>query len=70
MANIKTVLMPSERFEGEIELQVYANQHNEIYIELNRTSEEPFYQYSFTCLDKNTAIKLVKILKSEISKLD
>ena len=69
MANTKLVFLGTERSETEeFELQAFRNSYNEIYIDI-RTPGEPFYQ-SYICLDRDTAIKLVKNLKYEISTME
>jgi hypothetical protein len=68
MSNHKIVFYGSEKSETEqFTLNLFANIHNNIYICINSgINEEP----DFICLDKNTAIKLSRVLKCEISKLD
>ena len=64
MANIKLVFQGTEKSETqEHELTTFANTRNEIYICIE--SDYP----SFICLDKPTAVKLVKELKLQISYL-
>jgi hypothetical protein len=46
------------------ELRMFYNAHNEIYIEINSIDDFPS---SFICLDRETAIKLHKELKKQIS---
>jgi len=67
MAHYKTIFLGSETSETEThELQLYANNKNNIYISIDMKST----QDSFICLDKATAIKLSKSLKTEISKIE
>lgn len=67
MSNIKTVFMGAENSETENhELQCFANIHDQLYIVI----EMPELPSSFICLDRSTAIKLSKILKAEIAKLE
>lgn len=67
MANIKLVFKGSEKSETQDhELVAYSNTNNEIYICIEMENNYP----SFICLDKSTAVKLVKELKLQISYLD
>ena len=61
----KVVFEGSESSEWNSKLLCYANINNEVYIEIQH--EE--FDTMFICLDKQTAIKLSKVLKTEISKL-
>jgi len=66
MANIKLVFQGTDVSEtNEHELVAYANTRNEIYLSIDCDSNYP----SFICLDKATAVKLVKELKLQISYL-
>ena len=65
MANVKTVFFSSENDNMETELQCFFNANNEIFISIDDGDRPP----SFICLDKSTSIKLVKVLKTEISKI-
>ena len=61
MANMKTVFLGTERSgTSETELEVFGNTENELFICIDS---------EFICLDRQTAIKLVKVMKSEISKI-
>ena len=63
MANIKIALLGTERSKtDETELECFASHWNEIFITIDGKE--------FICLDRSTAIKLVKILKTEINKLN
>ena len=67
MANIKLVFQGTIKSEtNDHELVTYSNVNNEIYLCVNM----PGWQQSFICLDKLTAIKLVKHLKLQISYLE
>ena len=67
MANIKLVFQGTERSKtDEHELLTFANTENEIFISINDFSNYPTH----ICLDKSTAVKLVKELKLQISYLD
>jgi hypothetical protein len=66
MANIKMSFLGTKESEtNEHYLQCYANSKNEIYIEIDINGHPP----SFICLDVSTAIKLHKVLRSEINKI-
>jgi hypothetical protein len=70
MANIKIVFNGTERScTEEIEMQAYCNSHNEIYISLIPYGGG-IDSGEIICLDRNTAIKLVKNLKQEIAKME
>ena len=67
MANIKLSFLGSEKSETEEhKLECFYNAHNEIYINIEMVDGE----YGFICLDKSTAIKLSKTLKTEINKIE
>lgn len=67
MANIKIVFKGSEKSKtDEHELTAFANTNNEIYICIDMGD----FPSHFICLDKPTAIRLVKELKLNISYLD
>lgn len=67
MANIKLVFQGTERSKSEEhQLVAYANIDNEIFISIDNLDMPP----SYICLDKATAVKLVKELKLQISYLD
>lgn len=72
MAKTKLVFLGTDRSETEMtELEVFANQHNEITIFIQEPqSDEPMYTAQSICLDKATAIKLVKVLKHNIAMLE
>lgn len=66
MANIKLVFQGTEKSQTEKhELVTFANTNNEIYLCIEVENNYP----SFICLDKATAVKLVKELKLQISYL-
>lgn len=67
MANIKITFKGTEKSEtSEHELVAFANTNNEIYICLEMDNNYP----SFICLDKQTAVRLVRELKKEIGFLN
>ena len=66
MANVKLVFYGSD--EGQLthhELTVFANTKNELFIEISDG-----YTMMFTALDKETAIKLSKEIRKQISYLE
>lgn len=66
MAKVKILFYGTERSETELtELEVFANVHNEIFISI----ENHDYPGSFICLDKLTAVRLVRELKKQIGLL-
>jgi hypothetical protein len=66
MANIKLVFQGTEKSQTEEhQLITFANTNNEIYLSIDM----PDWETSFICLDKSTAVKLVKELKLQISYL-
>lgn len=69
MSNYKIVFSGTDKSNTENHsLTTFANTNNEIYIEILIPEYEDII-IPFITLDKQTAIKLVKVLKSEISKL-
>jgi hypothetical protein len=70
MAKTKLVFLGTERSEtNEVELQAYCNAYNEIFISLIPYGGA-IDSGETICLDRETAIKLVKNLKFEISKME
>ena len=65
MANVKLVFSGTEDTEDH-ELQAYINTRNEIYISIDIEG----IQTSWICLDKSTAIKFAKTLRTEINKME
>ena len=63
MENVKLVFLDQS---DETELVVFANDHNEIFLEIQM---HDCYS-SFITLDKSTAIKLAKELRKQISYLE
>lgn len=64
MANTKLLFYNSERLNDNVALECHSNVHNEIYINIQNGDE-----FQYMCLDRETAIKLSKTLRTEISKL-
>jgi hypothetical protein len=66
MANVKINFYGTEKSETiEHSLVAYSNINNEIYISIDM----PRFVESFICLDKLTAVRLVRELKKEIGNL-
>ncbi len=60
----------SERSSDLTFLKVFANNLNEIYIEITDPTQEEFYNSQRIFIDKETAIKLAKELRKQISMLE
>lgn len=66
MANVILKFYGTEKSEtDEHSLVAYSNTNNEIYISI----DTPNIESSFICLDKSTAVRLVRELKKEIGNL-
>tara|TARA_R110000764_G_scaffold72464_2_gene148605 strand:+ start:3694 stop:3894 length:201 start_codon:yes stop_codon:yes gene_type:complete len=66
MANIKLLFYGTESSQSEdTKLQCYVNDQDEIFIDIDDGSSYP----QWLCLDKSTAIKLAKTLRTEINKI-
>lgn len=66
MSNFKILFYGTDKNEmSEHSLECYANINNEIWISI----EMPEFPPSFICLDKSTAIKFAKTLRTEINKI-
>ena len=72
MAKTKLVFLGTEKSNTEhSELEVFATVNNEIRVQIQDTeSRDPSIGFEMICLDKATAIKLVKVLKHNISMLE
>lgn len=69
MANTKLSFLGAEGSDTEKnELQAFCNSKSRIFITIT-DPDEPHYLAPHICLDKATAVKFVKNLKSEISKM-
>jgi hypothetical protein len=63
MEKVKILFQGTERSQtDETELEVFANVQNEIFISIQDQS----YPGNFICLDKATAVRLVRELKKQI----
>ena len=61
---VKLVFQSTERSQVRTELTTQRNSFGEIYIEISKEGMQPHH----ICLDRKSAIKLVKVLKVEIGK--
>ena len=68
MANVKLIFNGTNGTDKH-ELQCFINQDDEIYIEINIEPGSPETP-SWICLDKSTAIKFAKTLRTEINKIE
>ena len=68
MANVKLVFSGTQETQAH-ELQTYVNTRNEIYISIDSDIESEYYK-GWICLDKSTAIKFAKTLRTEINKME
>ena len=66
MANVKLIFLGSDLSETQDhELRCFMNTNNEVYIEINIEG----FPSHFICLDKSTAIRFSKTLRTEINKI-
>ena len=68
MANTRFLFLSSERDDRDAQLECFRNDFDEIFISIEDPNQDILYS-NFICLDKETAIKLVKVLKTEINKI-
>jgi hypothetical protein len=67
MANIKLIFQGTEKSKTEeFTLVAYSNVNNEIYLSVDNKDFPP----SHICLDKITAVRLVRELKKQIGNLE
>ena len=64
MANTKLIFYGTDRSDSRTELDVFVNAYDEIFISID--DDEGCYHI---CLDKSTAIKFAKTLRTEINKM-
>ena len=71
MANVSLVFNSSEKGELETKLECYLNSSNEVLIKIyiGYGDDHNPYNMQYITLDKSTAIKLVKVLRTEISQI-
>lgn len=68
MANVKLIFQGTEQSStNEMGLQCYLNSNNEIFIKIVDYECDHGYGTQLICLDKQTAIKLHRELKKQIS---
>jgi hypothetical protein len=73
MANVKLVFCGDEQTENtKKEMQVYINQYQKIYIQIDDTSErtQGWDSLEYIVLDKITAIRFSKELRKQIALID
>ena len=68
MANTKIIFLPTERSGCDTELVCYHNTNNEIFISI-KVPGGTFDDEQTIVLDKSTAIRFAKTLRTEINKL-
>lgn len=71
MANVKLTFLGTEQSNTENqELQCYINYQNDIFISINNGTTSDDLMCQVVCLDKSTAIRLAKTLRTEINKIE
>lgn len=68
MANVSLVFHSSELSGLESKAECFLNTRNEIVLQVYTDKEDPYYRQVIS-LDKSTAIKLAKTLRTEINKI-
>ena len=63
---VKTTFLGSDKSGHDSEIQMFWNSNNEIFIEISDGNSPA----QFIALDKSTAIKFSKVLRTEISKIE
>jgi alpha-D-ribose 1-methylphosphonate 5-triphosphate synthase subunit PhnI len=61
------IFQSTERSDVSTNLIVRCNQFNEIYIEIANPASHQEFNFQFICLEKQSAIKLAKELRKQIS---
>ena len=70
MSNIKYVFLGTEETNTHgVELECFLNEENQISITLEDTDCQHDYNIQYISIDKSTAIKLAKTLRTEINKI-
>ena len=70
MANVKLIFSGTTESESQDkELQCYLNTQNEIFIQVGFGYPNSMNE-NWICLDKSTAIKFAKTLRTEINKME
>jgi hypothetical protein len=71
MERMKILFYGTDRSDSENHtIEIFANSFDEIFIEINNENSHNGLDSQFICLNKQTAIKLVKELKKAIGQLD
>lgn len=71
MANVKLIFYSTESSGFQTELSCSVNKDTEVYIDItSRDDNGGECNYTGICLDKSTAIKLSKILKTAINEIE
>lgn len=66
MANVRFIFEGTEASNTQqTDLQCYVNDRDEVFIEIHEYDEKP----SYICLNKSTAIRFAKTLRTEINKI-
>jgi len=68
MANVKLIFCSDE--DENVQLRCYPNDSNQIFIEIEDVGCDHCYNIQYTCLDKATAIELLKTLKTAIDGIE
>jgi len=66
--SVKLIFKSSDKSGVDSEMECFCNDQNEIFISI-LDSENIRIDSPYICLDKSTAIKFSKVLRSEISKI-
>jgi hypothetical protein len=66
MAKVKLIFYGTEGYTVDHELECFCNADGEIYISIDTGDIPP----SWICLDKSTAIKFAKTIRTEINKIE
>lgn len=69
MANCKLVFIGDGVGTFDMELQCYSNTRNQVFIQINEPDDHYGVGCKFICLDKSTAIKFSKALRTAISEI-
>ena len=69
MANCKIVFIGDGVSSNDMELECFKNNKSQVFIEIRNGQNSSGYECQFICLDKSTAIKFAKALRTEINKI-
>lgn len=67
MANVELNFLTSEIGDYQTKLKCYLNDSNKIFIQISNINDN---EWEWITLDKSTAIKLAKTLRTEINKME